>query len=235
MTPRTGAERVLDGVVVRMTNYGESDRIVEFLTREEGRVSMIARGARRSKKRFGGALDVFSRLQIHSRPARNLWSLQSVEPINLHLPLRGDFDLLGRASLLCDCARLLTPEHHEAVDMHASLTSALSDLAAGDALGATRAYAEMLQAAGILPDAMQVDCRLNGTFALNFSSGFVVEAGTGGTLSRTFSSEVVLALRGESCSSKNAARQLEYLVVDWLQHHLGKRLPSADVYLSLLE
>jgi len=46
-----------DVVVVGRHDLGESDRIVRLVTRAHGRVDAVARGARRSRKRFAGALD----------------------------------------------------------------------------------------------------------------------------------------------------------------------------------
>jgi DNA repair protein RecO (recombination protein O) len=219
-------EKVLDGIVVRMTNYGESDRIVEFLTAEEGRVSMIARGARRSRKRFGGALDLFAGLRTHAQPSSNLW--------NLRLELRLNFDLLARASLICDCARVLTPEHHESSDMYGAVRGGLDLLIAGDAVAASQAYPLILQSAGILPDTSQVRLETGKRYGLDFRSGMIGMLGQVRTAGRGFSAEVVHALRGETCTTAEGARELERLVVDWIQHQIGKRLASADVYLDLM-
>jgi DNA repair protein RecO (recombination protein O) len=49
-----------DSIVIRSLNYGESDKIVTFFTRDFGKIKGIAKGARRSKKRFQNALDLFS-------------------------------------------------------------------------------------------------------------------------------------------------------------------------------
>jgi len=45
-------------------NYGESDKIVTFFTKEFGKVKGIAKGARRSRRRFQNALDLFSHLRL---------------------------------------------------------------------------------------------------------------------------------------------------------------------------
>ena len=227
-------EKILDGIVVRMTNYGESDRIVEFITAEEGRVSMIARGARRSRKRFGGCLDLFAGLRTHAQPGSNLWMLKSVDALNLRLELRLNFDLLARASLICDCARALTPEHHEATDMYEAVRGGLDMLTAGDAVGASHAYPLILQAAGILPDTSQLLLEPGIRYGLDFRSGTVRAAQQMRMAGQGFSSEVVGALRGEPCTNAQSARELERLVVDWVQHQIGKRLASADVYLDLI-
>jgi len=51
-------------IVTRSLHYGESDKIVTFFTQDFGKVKGIAKGARRSKKRFQNALDLFSHLQL---------------------------------------------------------------------------------------------------------------------------------------------------------------------------
>jgi len=47
-------------IVLRAINYGESDRVVTLIGRTTGRLSALARGARKSQKRFGGGLGLCS-------------------------------------------------------------------------------------------------------------------------------------------------------------------------------
>ncbi len=51
-------------IVVHSMNYGESDKIVTFFTQDFGKLKGIAKGARRSKKRFQNALDLFSHIRL---------------------------------------------------------------------------------------------------------------------------------------------------------------------------
>lgn len=51
-------------IVIRSLNYGESDKIVTFFTRDFGKLKGIAKGARRSRKRFQNALGLFSHLRL---------------------------------------------------------------------------------------------------------------------------------------------------------------------------
>lgn len=46
-----------EAIVLRLLDYGESDRIVTFYTAGFGKLRGIARGARRSRKRFANALE----------------------------------------------------------------------------------------------------------------------------------------------------------------------------------
>src|SRR4030043_2225058 len=53
-----------NAIVIRSHHYGESDKIVTFFTKDFGKIKGIAKGARRSKKRFQNALDLFSHLRL---------------------------------------------------------------------------------------------------------------------------------------------------------------------------
>jgi len=53
-----------NAIVIHSFNYGESDKIVTFFTEDFGKLKGIAKGARRSKKRFQNALDIFSHLRL---------------------------------------------------------------------------------------------------------------------------------------------------------------------------
>lgn len=47
-------------IVLRRTNYGEADRIVNFLTPENGLLSVMAKGVRREKSRLAGGIELFA-------------------------------------------------------------------------------------------------------------------------------------------------------------------------------
>lgn len=53
-----------NAIVIRSFHYGESDKIVTFFTQDFGRLKAIIKGARRSRKRFQNALDLFSHLRL---------------------------------------------------------------------------------------------------------------------------------------------------------------------------
>jgi len=51
-------------ILIRRLDYGDFDLIVTFLTYQHGKVTTIAKSAKRSTKRFGGVLELFSLLNI---------------------------------------------------------------------------------------------------------------------------------------------------------------------------
>ena len=53
-----------DALLLRATDYRDADRITTLFTREHGKISAVARHARRSRKRFGGALEPLHLLRV---------------------------------------------------------------------------------------------------------------------------------------------------------------------------
>lgn len=53
-----------EGIILRTLDYLESDRIVVFLTKDAGKVTGIAKGARKSRIRFANALEPFTHLSL---------------------------------------------------------------------------------------------------------------------------------------------------------------------------
>jgi len=57
-------------IVLRGRTHGESDKIVTFLTRDWGKLTGIAKGAKRSQRRFVNVLEPFTHVHLRFRPIR---------------------------------------------------------------------------------------------------------------------------------------------------------------------
>ena len=62
-----------EAIVLKRVNYNEGDRIVAFLT-PDGRISGIAKGARREKSKLAGGIEMFclSKIVVHQRDTKNV-------------------------------------------------------------------------------------------------------------------------------------------------------------------
>jgi DNA repair protein RecO (recombination protein O) len=98
-------------IVMRAKELGESDLIVTFFTRHKGLLKGVAKGARRSRKRFVNCLDKFSlvSLEYALKKEGGLWFLHSGRLINGYPDLRSDFALLSAASYLIELTEILFP------------------------------------------------------------------------------------------------------------------------------
>jgi len=103
-----------EAIVLRLTDYGEADRIVSFFTREEGRLSGFARGAKRSRRRFGGALEPFAHLSLQLKiPYSGLATIETADIVSIHPGIRVDLSQIGCAAYACELVERLTPEGEE--------------------------------------------------------------------------------------------------------------------------
>jgi DNA repair protein RecO (recombination protein O) len=101
-----------EAIVLRLLDYGESDRIVTFCTADFGKIRGIAKGARRSRKRFVNALEPFCRSRIFfSRRGPDSLALIEGCDVLSHFPaIRADLDKTLAASCLIDLTDQFTPE-----------------------------------------------------------------------------------------------------------------------------
>ena len=85
-----------DALILRTYTLGESDRIVVFLTRDRGKKRGVAKNARQSRRRFGGALEPMTcgRVGYFERERRELVRVDFVEALRSPLSATGG-DALG--------------------------------------------------------------------------------------------------------------------------------------------
>jgi Recombination protein O N terminal/Recombination protein O C terminal len=98
-----------DALILRTYTLGESDRIVVFLTRDRGKKRGVAKNARQSRRRFGGALEPLTcgRVEYVEHERRDLVSLRFVEPSRSPLTAGGEPALAHAAyfaELIDECA-----------------------------------------------------------------------------------------------------------------------------------
>jgi DNA repair protein RecO len=92
-----------DALILRTYKLGESDRIVVFLTRDRGKKRGVAKNARQSRRRFGGALEPMTvgRVTYVERERRDLVRLDYVEPVRSPFAI-ADADALGHVGYFAE-------------------------------------------------------------------------------------------------------------------------------------
>jgi DNA repair protein RecO (recombination protein O) len=117
-------------IVTRSLNYGESDKIVTFFTKDFGKVKGIAKGARRSKKRFQNALDLFShiRLTFFDREGMGLVRAENCDIFTSFRHIREDLKKIYFGAYFLELINEMTGErqsHPEAFDLLLACLTAL--------------------------------------------------------------------------------------------------------------
>ena len=95
-----------DAIVLHAFDYLESSRIIRLLTRDAGVQSTLARGARKSRGRYGTALDLFTEgtAQIYVKPNRELHNLAGFEISRVRNELGEDVGRFTAASTVAELA-----------------------------------------------------------------------------------------------------------------------------------
>ncbi len=104
-----------DALVLHAFDYRETSRIVRLVTRELGVVSVIARGARRPKNKFGAALDLFAsgEVQLTVFPGRDLHALNSFDATASRPELAESLDRFAAAAALAELLLRFAPEESD--------------------------------------------------------------------------------------------------------------------------
>src|SRR5689334_15994576 len=100
----------LQAFVLATRAYGESDRIVSLFTLEHGKISAFARAARKSRKRFGAALESFARIEVQVRIKQGLAGLEQAEIRNIYPQIRNDLARITHSLYACELVEAMTPE-----------------------------------------------------------------------------------------------------------------------------
>ncbi|HJQ10952.1 MAG TPA: DNA repair protein RecO [Gemmatimonadaceae bacterium] len=97
---------VTDAIVLHAFDYLESSRIIRLLTRDAGVQSVLARGARKSRGRYGSALDIFAEgaAQLYVKPNRELHNLSSFELTRARSELAFDIGRFTAAAAIAELA-----------------------------------------------------------------------------------------------------------------------------------
>jgi DNA repair protein RecO (recombination protein O) len=239
-----------EALVLRAVDLGESDRVVHLLTPETGRIAAIAKGARRSVKRFPGTLDFFNQLHVQLERKRGVAQLARLEHARLLRAFHGLREDAGRFALGCYLLELLdrlAPEDGRRGDLAALYRFALDALGAIDALPPEprlRALLELrlLAAVGLRPElARCVRCgnpiqtpraqfwiAEGGAICASCTNpheqGIPVHLGTLRALEQSLA--FPLARTGRIALSELALREAQTLIGRFLRFHVGVELRS---------
>ena len=92
----------VEAVVLRMRALGEADRIVTLFSRERGKQSAVARGARKIQSKFGARLDFFSRAALILHSGKSLDVITSVQTVKSIWEELVDPDAFAAASYVAE-------------------------------------------------------------------------------------------------------------------------------------
>ena len=98
------------GLVLRTTEYKETDRILTVLTAEDGLLTLKARGVRSNRSKLKGACQLLTYAEFTVSEARGFRFISEATAIEMFAGLRNDIVLLALGSYFAQLAEVLSQE-----------------------------------------------------------------------------------------------------------------------------
>lgn len=133
MAARKASARVsTEALLLRRVEYGDADLVLTLLTQRLGKISALARGARKSNRRFSGALEPMHTLavELDERPGAELFTLVSAKLAVPRPKILESLPALEAAGKALSWVRGAAPPRTPEPEPYAVLTTLLDRLAA---------------------------------------------------------------------------------------------------------
>jgi DNA repair protein RecO (recombination protein O) len=141
--------------LIRAADMGETDRRLTFFTESAGAVTVVAKAAHRSRKRFGGVLQKYFLLDLSwSEEQRKLSILTSASILEVFWDILANWERVRYADYLMELVSALFPQAGPKPKAFAFLLAGIRSLSAGESPGSVgrKMEAAFLAAGGWGPD-----------------------------------------------------------------------------------
>lgn len=117
-------------IVLRSRRLGETSKLVTLYTEEHGKLKATAKGARKPRSKFGGALELMTEVQAvcYMREDRELQTLSDCDPVRAFPELLKDLERLSFGSAACELIDRLTVERDPNRRLYRCLSGVLEGL-----------------------------------------------------------------------------------------------------------
>ena len=148
--------RMSESFILQTYPFRESDLIVSFFTRDQGKLRGVARGARRTKNTFGSGLERLSHATVsyYQKENRELVNLNSCELVHSQFALASNYEASVALDYLAEVTEQLLPPNETNERHFRLLIAVLEYLRAGGSPwpGITYFALWSVRLAGLLPD-----------------------------------------------------------------------------------
>ncbi len=146
-----------EAIILRAYRLSEADKIIVSLTKSEGTVRGVARGARRLKSRFGASLEPFthSTLSFFAKEGRDLVTIKSAEIITSYFTLSRKPEVIAILEHFGQLIIDFSPPHQPDEKLFRLIVACLEAISAKpDCAADIHPYFELwvLKLTGFLPD-----------------------------------------------------------------------------------
>ena len=102
----------VEAVIINSMNLGEADKLVTFFSLERGKLKGVARNARKSFRRFGAGLEMFTHCKLHlsEREHQELVRVESLDIIGQPIGISADLKRMAAGSVVLELVKEIAAE-----------------------------------------------------------------------------------------------------------------------------
>lgn len=124
-------QKKTNGILLKRFDLNEADQILTFITEDQGKISLIAKGSRRLKSKFCGRLEPFYHLSLNYFQGRDLSHLNEADIIEVLSPIESDLKSKSILFFIAEVTAKLVPENQECQEIYELLKGCLLHLEEG--------------------------------------------------------------------------------------------------------
>ena len=119
-----------EAVVLRGVDFSETSRIVTLLVPVRGRMACLAKGARRKKSAFGGALDTLNRIEAvyYWKDGREVQQLGEASILDSYRGIKGNLEKSAYGAFPLELALRVAHENEPSQELFSTLVRGLGSL-----------------------------------------------------------------------------------------------------------
>ncbi len=119
-----------EAIILKSIKFGESSKIITFFTKDFGKISVIAKGSRKLKTKFGSSLEVMSQSSviIHKKDSRKLQIISESSNIFFFPEIRNNLEKLLIAFSILEIVAKTTHEEEKNEPLFNLISNTLKNL-----------------------------------------------------------------------------------------------------------
>ncbi len=117
-----------EGIIIKRRNYGEADRLLTVLTKNNGKIQVKATGIRRIPSRRSAHVELLNHSTLGLYRGRSYAVLTEAEAIDNFSSIKNNLEKIGHAYHLCELIDGLCPENQENTRVFFLLKNTLNNL-----------------------------------------------------------------------------------------------------------
>lgn len=115
-------------VVIKRRNQGEADRVLTLFSYDKGRISAIAKGARKQKSKYGGSVELFTECDFILNSGKTFEIVSEAFPLRHFLSEETDLTLISEAHFFAELTIKVIVEEHPVPAIYDALAFCLENL-----------------------------------------------------------------------------------------------------------